>query len=101
MHAIEYRNSEQVTLLCSRLLRIVFAEVNGIMECCLGRLSSAVLMIGMSDVCCPSSNGERPGHPLRTMQVSTICFIEYQVTCSVFEGFDRSDQACWLVHDNS
>jgi hypothetical protein len=72
IHAIAYRKSEQVTLLWSRFPRMVFADVNGMTECCLGRLSSAVLMTGMRDACWPPSNGDRPGQPLRTGLVSLV-----------------------------
>jgi hypothetical protein len=78
MQAIAYKNSEQVTLLCNKLPRIVFADVNGMTECCRGRLSYAVLKTGMSDVCFPSSNGDRPGQPHRTGQVSLVCNSEAQ-----------------------
>jgi hypothetical protein len=73
MEATAYKNSEQVTLLCSKLPRIIFADVNGIIEWCRGRLSYAVLKTGMSDVCFPPSNGDRPGQPRKTGLVSLVC----------------------------
>jgi hypothetical protein len=70
IHAIEYKNSEHVTLLCRRFPNTVFADVNGIRECCLDcpvRLY-LVFVNRISIVFSPSANGERPGQPLTSRE---------------------------------